>query len=178
MAKLLFFMFPLSIGLAILGHFAVGRDLTDDWHNNPSIGFAVFFVSMAILGWFFLFNEGPQNPSPVVAILLVFSGVLCILVALVLQFYLAYLSGENTRMVAELLGQKGGNVNLNVPLPGTVRPISYLSILAGIGFVALGIRMTSGNPKDLRHAAPVETFSPPPKETAPPRPLQTGVRPE
>jgi hypothetical protein len=178
MAKFMLFVLPLSVGLAILGHFAIARDLTDDWQRNPIVGFAIFFVSIALLGWFFLFNEGPQNPSPVVAILLVFSGALCILVALVLQFYLAYLSGENTRMVAELLAQKGGNVNLNVPLPGTVKPISYIAILAGICFTALGIRMASGKPKDLRYAAPADTFSPPAREHVPPRPPQTGVRPE
>ncbi len=178
MAKFMLFVLPLSVGLAILGHYAIARDLADDWRNNPIIGFAIFFVSIAILGWFFLFNEGPQNPSPPLAILLVFSGALCILVALFLQFYLAYLSGENTRMVAELLGQKGGNVNLNMPLPGSVKPISYIAILAGIGFIALGIRMASGKPKDSRFAAPADTFSPPRREHAPPRPPQTGVRPE
>ena len=177
MLAFLLVLLPVSVGAGLLGNYTVGREITGHG-GDPGVGVGFGLTTFAVLVWFLFFSEGVQQPSPVFASVLVVCGTLCILVALALQFYMASLLGENSRRVAELLALKGGNVNLNVELPGALKANSYLALFAGIVFVAFGIRMAAGKGKTLLPSRLMDDVSSPRTASpyASPEAMETGIR--
>jgi hypothetical protein len=176
-AVLFLFLLPVGIGTGILGAYTVGASLSP--HDPAPLGVGLALLAVALIGWSLFFSEPPRHPDMRFASVLVICGTLCVLVALVLQFYLASVTADNSRRVAEILREKGGNVNFRMDIPDTVKAISYLALFAGIWLAALGIRMAVGRsePPALReHPAPSAW----PVEPATPRvsagPTDTGFR--
>jgi hypothetical protein len=170
-AVLFLILLPVGVGTAILGTYTVGASLNQ--HEPAWIGIALALLVVALLGWFLFFSEPPKSPDWRFGSILVGCGTLCILFALAVQIHLASLVAENSRQVAVILRERGGNVNLNMNIPETVKAISYLALFAGIGVVAFGVRIALPREGPTR---PVRDWDGPPTRQSSTDPKETGFR--
>jgi hypothetical protein len=134
----------LGVGTWILATYTIGESLHPE-HATP-IGFAVALLTVMVASYLLLLSDPPDVPNVAFGITLVVCAAVCILVALIFQFSLASLTGDNSRRIAELLAEalKQGqprNVNLNTEFPQSVKVIPYLALFAGIWLAILGIRI-------------------------------------
>jgi len=170
---------PLGIATWILAAHTVGESLSPSTVQSSAgaaaIGFAVALLAVMATGYVLLLSHPPEVPNLRFGSTLVICGSACVLVALVLQFYLAHLAGENSRRIAEIMsdGLKRGerlNVNLNAPFPESVKGVGYLALFAGIWLAAMGIRIGVGRIR------PAEPAGGSPKSTEPPPLAEEGIR--
>jgi len=144
MVVVMFVLAPLGIATWILATHTIGASVHPE--HAMSIGFAVALLSVMVASYLLLLSDPPEVPHVGFGITLVICGATCILVALIFQFYLASLTGDNSRRLAELLREgvkKGGpfNVNLNTEFPQPVKVIPYLALIAGVWLAVMGIRI-------------------------------------
>src|SRR5437868_4425502 len=116
MIVVLLILIPLGIGTWILATYTIGESLYPN--HATAIGFAVALLTVMVASYLLLLSDPPAVPNVAFGITLVVCGFVCILVAMIFQFYLASLSGDTSRRIAELLAEalKQGqprNVNLN-----------------------------------------------------------------
>lgn len=157
---------PVGIASWILAAFTVGESLRP--HDSVPIGFAIALLTVALMAYLFFFSQVSERPGSYLGVVLVACGTLCILGALALQFYLASLTAENSRRLAEIMGERlktnpSVNINLKGDYPETVRPIAYFALFAGIWLAAVGVKvgvLSSGATWMAAGEAPSERFSP------------------
>jgi hypothetical protein len=135
---------PLSIATWILASFTVGESVSP--RNSNLIGFGIALLAVALLAYLFFFSRAAERPGSHLGAVLIICGTLCVLVALALQFYLASLSAENSRRIAEIMGERlktnpSVNVNLKSDYPESVISIAYFALFAGIWLAAVGIKV-------------------------------------
>jgi hypothetical protein len=146
-ATLLLIVFPLGLATGLLAAHTIGESISPS--SAGGVGFAVGLLAAVSAVYVLLFTNAGETGDVRFGIVLVACGTACILLALALQFYLAWLAGENNRRLAEMLadGLRRGerlNANLNWYTPDTVKGIGYLSLFAGIWLAAMGIRLGVG----------------------------------
>jgi hypothetical protein len=144
MVVVVLILIPLGVGTWILATYTIGESLYPR-HGVP-IGFAVALLTVMMASYLLLLSDPPDVPNVAFGITLVVCGAVCILVAMILQFYLASLAGDNSRRIAELLAEalkqpQARNVNLNTEFPQSVKVIPYLALFAGIWLAILGVRI-------------------------------------
>jgi hypothetical protein len=170
-------LIPLGVGTWILATYTIGEAL----HPNAAtpIGFGVALLTVMVGSYLLLLSDPPDVPNVPFGITLVLSGAVCILVALIFQFYVASLAGDNSRRIAEMLAEalrKGQprNVNLNMELPQSVKVIPYMALFAGVWLAIMGIRIGV-----VRHRrAPRELYTPKYVDPNLPRTGEDAFRPE
>jgi hypothetical protein len=130
---------PVGIATWILASHTVGESLSPP--NSTQIGFGVALLAIATAASLLFLSNITEKPGSRLGLTLVICGTACILVALALQFHVASLVAANSQRVTDILRERGGNVNLNVNLPESVRSISYFALFAGVWLAAVGIRI-------------------------------------
>jgi hypothetical protein len=142
-----FVLIALTVAVGILASHTIGESLS---HQTPElIGFAVaLLVFVAAVSLWVLWdpNRGPVLP---LGLALVGCGTACVLLSVALQFYLASVTNDQARRLAELLGERqrmnqGGNINVNAPLPTSVEAVSYFALFSGLWLAAAGVRVGIG----------------------------------
>jgi hypothetical protein len=144
MVVVVLILIPLGVATWILATYTIGESLYPN--HAVGIGFAVALLTVMAASYLLLLSDPPDVPNVPFGITLVICGAVCILVAVILQFYLASLTGDTSRRIAELLAEalKQGqprNVNLNTDFPQSVRVIPYMALFAGIWLAIMGIRI-------------------------------------
>jgi hypothetical protein len=144
MVVVVLMLIPLGVGTWILATFTIGESLHPRYATL--IGFAIALLTVMVASYLLLLSDPPDVPSVGFGITLVVCGAVCILVALIFQFYLASLTGDNSRRIAELLADamkqpQPRNVNLNTEFPQSMKVIPYLALFAGIWLAIMGIRI-------------------------------------
>jgi hypothetical protein len=129
---------PVGIATWILASHTVGESL--DPRNATSIGFSIALLAIATAASLLVLSNATEKPGSRLGLILVICGTACILVALALQFYVTSVLAANSQRVADILRERGGNVNLNVNFE-SVKSISYFALLAGVWLAAVGIRI-------------------------------------
>jgi MFS family permease len=132
------------VGIAtwILASHTVGESL--DPRNSTSIGFSIALLAIATAASLLFLSNATEKPGSRLGLILVICGTACILVALALQFYVTSVLAANSQRVADILRERGGNVNLNFNLPKSVESIAYCALFAGVWLAAVGIRIGVG----------------------------------
>ena len=136
-------LIPLGVATGILAAHTVGESI--DHRNSAQIGFSVALLAMLAAGYFLFMDNTITETNSRFGIILVFCGTACVLLSVILQFYVAHLGGEHGRRLTEILADNlkrgvGVNINEREALPTSVSAISYLSLVIGAWIVAMGIR--------------------------------------
>ncbi len=144
LAPALLLIVPIGIATWILASHTIGESLSPP--DARAIGFGIALLAVALLANLLFFSHVTERPGSRLGVTLVICGTLCVLGALALQFYLASLSADNSRRLAEIMGERlktnpSVNINLKGDYPETVRPIAYFVLLAGIWLAAVGIKV-------------------------------------
>jgi hypothetical protein len=176
-AFFLFVLCPLGIATGILAAFTVGESL--DPRNSGAIGFAVALLVVMTAAYLLVFAQMTEKPGSRLGQTLVICGTMCMLMAVALQFYLASVTAENARRLAEILsesvrnGRPRTNVNIQGDLPRSIQGIGYLALFAGVWLAAVGIRLGVGNAeKASKHVAEERFASSPEAQGA----FASGIR--
>jgi hypothetical protein len=146
---------PLGIATWILAAHTIGDSLRPS--DSVAIGFAVALLAMMAAAYLLFLAPALEGTNTHFGITLVICGTACVLLALALQFYLAYQAAESSRQVAGMMGDslKRGErvtVNLQPSLPGSVTGVAYLALFAGIWLAAMGIRIGAGRTRTAEPA--------------------------
>jgi hypothetical protein len=133
---------PLGIATGILATHTVGESISP--LSSAQIGFAVALLAMMTAAYILLLDNTINEAHPKFGITLVICGTACVLLALALQFYLAYLSGEHGRHITEIMAdnvKRGQSVNVNMDshFPISVIAIAYLGLFVGAWLAGMGI---------------------------------------
>jgi hypothetical protein len=138
---------PVGLAVGILAAHTVGDALSQ--RDESVIGFAVALLAVATAAGLLLLYDPATPPVGKLGLTLVISGTACVLAAVALQFYLASVTAENTRRLAELVGEhiragRPTNFNVNANHPPSVQGIGYLALFAGVWLAAVGVRIGVG----------------------------------
>ena len=162
---------PVAIAAWVLATYTVGASLAPD--NSALVGFTIALLVIATAASFLFLSNATEKPGSRLGLILIICGTACILIALALQFYVASLVAANSQAVADVLRERGGNVNLNVKVPKSVESISYFALFAGVWLAAVGIRIgVSRDGLATVGTASITTAHPPEQEGA----TETGIR--
>jgi hypothetical protein len=148
LSVLIMILCPLGIAAWILAAFTIGESLSPP--NCASIGFAVALLTVTLTGYLLAIGPRGVQGRTQLPLALVLCGTACILMAVILQFYLAYVAAENARRAADIkaesvkVGRDINNVNVNATVPASVPGVSYLALFAGVWLAALGIYLGTG----------------------------------
>jgi hypothetical protein len=135
---------PLGIATWILAAHTVGDSISRQ--HSIEIGLAVALLAMMAAGYVLLLDNNIRDANPQLGLTLVICGTTSVVLALALQFYIAYLGGEQGRHFTEIMAdnlKRGQNVNLerNAYLPVSVSAVAFLALFIGTWLAAMGIRV-------------------------------------
>lgn len=135
---------PLGIATWILATYTVGESIRP--RDSFLVGFGIALLTVSLASCFLFFGQFSEQPGSRLGAVLVVCGTLCLLGALALQFYLASLAAESSRQLSGIMAEQlktnpSVNLNLKGESPGTIEPISYFVLLAGIWLAAVGIKV-------------------------------------
>ena len=143
-SKIIFVLIPIGVAVWILASHTVGESIKP--RNSVEIGFAVALLAVVGAGYILLSDISVKQSNPQFGVILICCGTACMLLALLLQFYLAHIASEHGKHVAEIMADnlKRGqsvHVDFDTHFPATGGAIAYLALLVGTWLAAVGIHI-------------------------------------